>query len=212
MPRPTPPACTTPDWALLAWSMPYGWYEPPPPPERSWLPPAGRYRVDAGRSTLSAGVRSGCRQVRGGAGGVTGALRFGRDAADVTVELAVETAGLHADDPLRDEPLHRFLDAPSSPLLRFTATGLAAVHGAWVLPGRLTLRGTSVPLALWLDPVRGLPYGLVELRARGTLDRRRSGLGRRVCVDVALVAVPEPVSFAPPCVGSSLIAALQHQQ
>ena len=212
MPHPTPPACMAPNWALLAWSMPYGWYEPPPPPERSWLPPSGRYRVDPGRSTLSAGVRSGCRQVRGGAGGLTGALRFGRDATVSTADLAVETAGLHADDPARDASLQGFLSAPSFPLLRFTATGVAAVHGAWVLPGRLTLRGTAVPLALWLDPVQQLPDGTVELRARGTLDRRHSGIGRRVGVDVSLIAVPEPVSFAPPCVGNRLVPALQHQQ
>jgi polyisoprenoid-binding protein YceI len=188
-----------PNWALLAWSMPYGWYEPPPPPERGWLPPAGRYRVDPERSTVAARVRSGCRQLRGAAAGLTGALRFGHD-AHATVDLAVETAGLHADDRARDGRLQGFLNAPSFPLLRFAATDVAAVHGAWVLPGRLSLRGAAVPLALWLDPVRRLPDGTAELRARGTLDRRSSGLGRQVRVDVALVAVPEPVSFAPPCV------------
>ena len=38
----------TPNWAALAWSMPYGWYEPPPPPDPSDLPPPGRYHLDPG--------------------------------------------------------------------------------------------------------------------------------------------------------------------
>jgi polyisoprenoid-binding protein YceI len=196
MPRPTPVPfvpryATAPEWAVLAWSLPYGWYGPPPP-DRSWLPRAGRYRVDPERSTLCGTLRSGLRRVRGGAVGVTGALRFGRDATDVDVDLAVETAGLHTDAPAADRALSSLLDAPSFPLLRFTAGGLGAVHGAWLLDGRLTLRGATVPLSLWPDPVRPLPGDGIALTFRGTLERRASGLGRRIALEIALVAVPEP--------------------
>ena len=55
----------TPNWAAMAWSMPYGWYEPPPPPDLSDLPPPGRYHLDPARSSVRAKVRA--------KGGVTGA-------------------------------------------------------------------------------------------------------------------------------------------
>ena len=127
-------------------------------------------------------------------------LQFGRGGA--AVEVAVETAGLHADDPERDRMLHGLLDPPSYPLLRFTATELAAAHGAWLVPGQVTLRGRAAPVALWLDPVHRLPDGTITIGLRGTLERRASGLRRRVALELTLVAAPEPVSFAPPCVAT----------
>ena len=189
----------TPNWAVLAWSLPYGWYEPPPPPDPADLPPPGRYHVDPARSSVRAQVR-GLRRWRAGTAGVTGTLRFGSGSA--TVELAVETAGLRADDPERDRTLHGLLDPPSYPLLRFTATELAAAHGAWLVPGQVTLRGRAAPVALWLDPVHRLPDGTISIGLRGTLERRASGLRRRVALELTLVAAPEPVSFAPPCVAT----------
>ena len=47
----------TPNWAVLAWSLPYGWYEPPPPPDPADLPPPGRYHLDPGRSSVRAEIR-----------------------------------------------------------------------------------------------------------------------------------------------------------
>ena len=187
----------TPNWAALAWLMPYGWYEPPPPPDLSDLPPPGRYHLDPARSSVRAQVR-GLRRWQAGSAGVTGTLRFGRGSA--AVELAVETAGLHSGDPERDRTLHGVLDPPSFPLVRFTATELAAAHGGWLVPGQVTLRGRAVPVALWIDPVDRLPDGTITVGLRGTLERRASGFARRVALELTLVAAPEPVSFAPPCI------------
>lgn len=224
---PFPPhtvTATAPTWAFVA--LPYGWYAPPPPPERAWLPAPGRYRVDPARSALTASVRATLAdtarsrrlRVQARTGHVTGTVRFGRD-GDVTVGLQVEATGLRTGDPARDRALHGTLDATAFPLLHFTATELAAVDGAWLLHGQLRLRGAVVPLALWLDPVHRMPDGAIALRARGSLDRRATGLGRRATVEVALVAAPEPVSFAPPCLGDvglfsrvRSVPALQHQQ
>ena len=192
----------TPNWAALAWSMPYGWYEPPPPPDLSDLPPPGRYHLDPARSSVRAKVRgqrwSDWRRWRAGTAGVTGTLRFGRGSA--AVELVVETAGLRSGDPERDRMLHGLLDPPSFPLLRFTATELAAAHGAWLVPGQVTLRGRAAPVALWIGPVDRLPDGTIAVGLRGTLERRASGFARRVALELTLVAAPEPVSFAPPCI------------
>jgi hypothetical protein len=98
----------TPNWAALAWSMPYGWYEPPPPPDLSDLPPPGRYHLDPARSSVRAKVRG-----------------------------------------------QRWSD--------------------W--------RRYTIAVGL-----------------RGTLERRASGFARRVALELTLVAAPEPVSFAPPCI------------
>jgi polyisoprenoid-binding protein YceI len=190
----------TPNWAALAWSMPYGWYEPPPPPDPSDLPPPGRYHLDPARSSVRVQVR-GLRRWQAGSAGVTGTLRFARGSA--AVELTVETAGLRSGDPERDRKLHGLLDPPSFPLVRFTATELAAAHGAWLVPGQVTLRGRAVPVALWIDPVDRLPDGTITVGLRGTLERRASGFARRVALELTLVAAPEPVSFAPPCVAAS---------
>ena len=187
----------TPNWAAMAWSMPYGWYEPPPPPDLSDLPPPGRYHLDPARSSVRAEVR-GLRRWRAGTAGVTGTLRFVRGSA--AVELAVETAGLRSGDLKRDRTLHGLLNPPSYPLLRFTATELAAAHGAWLVPGQVTLRGRAAPVALWIDPVDRLPDGATTISLRGTLERRASGFARRVALELTLVAAPEPVSFAPPCI------------
>ena len=187
----------TPNWAALAWSMPYGWYEPPPPPDLSDLPPPGRYHLDPARSSVRAQVR-GLRRWQADSAGVTGTLRFGRGSA--AVELAVETVGLRSGGPERDRALHGLLDPPSHPLLRFTATELAAAHGAWLVPGQVTLRGRAVPVALWIGPVDRLPDGTITVGLRGTLERRASGFARRVALELTLVAAPEPVSFAPPCI------------
>src|SRR4051794_40349036 len=116
----------TPDWAVLAWSLPYGWYEPPPPPDPSVLPPPGRYHVDPARSSVRAEVH-GWRRWWAGTGGVTGSLRCTAGAA--TVDLAVETAGLRNGDPDRDRTLHSLLDPRSFPLLRLTTTDLADAYG-----------------------------------------------------------------------------------
>lgn len=190
----------TPNWAAMAWSLPYGWYEPPPPPDLSDLPPSGRYHLDPARSSVRAKVR-GLRRRQAGTAGVTGTLRFGRGSA--AVELAVETAGLRSGDPERDRALHGLLDPPSYPLLRFTATELAAAHGAWLVPGQVTLRGRAAPVALWIGPVGRLPDGTITIGLRGTLERRASGFARRVALELTLLAAPEPVSFAPPCVAAA---------
>jgi polyisoprenoid-binding protein YceI len=187
----------TPHWAVLAWSLPYGWYEPPPPPDPASLPPPGRYHVDPARSSVRAEVRGYSRRERATADGVTGTLRFGRGSA--TVELAVEAAGLHTGDAERDRALHGLLDPASFPLLRFTACGLHPAHGAWLVPGQVTLRGRVAPVALWLDAT-GRTDGAVTVVLRGALERAASGLRRRVALELTLVAAPEPVSFAPPCI------------
>jgi polyisoprenoid-binding protein YceI len=134
----------TPNWAAMAWSLPYGWYEPPPPPDPSDLPPPGRYHLDPARSSVRAQIR-GLRRWRAGTAGITGTLRFGRGSA--AVELAVESAGLRSSDVNRNRVLHGLLDPPAFPLLRFTAGELAAAHGAWLVPGQVTLRGRAAPVA-----------------------------------------------------------------
>jgi len=190
----------TPNWAVLAWSLPYGWYEPPPPPDPASLPPPGRYHLDPARSSVRAEVRRRGRRWRAATGGVTGTLRFGRGTA--TVALAVETAGLRTGDPARDQALHGLLDPASFPLLRFAAPGLAAANGAWLMPGQVTLCGRTAPVALWLDATRRLD-GAITVVLRGTLERRASGWRRRVALELTLVAAPEVLSFAPPCIADT---------
>jgi hypothetical protein len=200
----------TPNWAVLAWSLPYGWYEPPPPPDPASLPPPGRYHVDPARSSVRAEVRDRRRRWRAGTSGVTGTLRF-RDGS-ATVVLAVETAGLRTGDPERDRALHGLLDPPSCPLLRFTALELAAAHGAWLVPGHVTLCRRRAPVALWLDPVERRPDGTITIGLRGVLEKRASGLRRRVDLELTLVATPERSSSAPPSAAASSVPALHHQQ
>jgi polyisoprenoid-binding protein YceI len=195
----------TPNWAALAWSLPYGWYEPPQPPDPASLPPPGRYHLDPARSSVRAEVRGCWRRWRAGTAGVTGTLRFGRGSP--TIELAVEAASLRTGDPARDRALHDLLDPASFPLLRFTACGPAAAHGAWLVPGQVVLRGRAAPLALWLDATARTD-GAVTVVLRGALERQASGLRRRVALELTLVAAPEAVSFAPPCIAVAQTALL----
>jgi hypothetical protein len=189
----------TPGWAVLAWSLPYGWYEPPPPPDPADLPSPGHYHLDPGRSGVRAGIRR-RRRWSADATGLVGTLRVG---CGLAVDLAVETAGLRTGDPARDRALHDVLDPPSFPLLRFTAGELATAHGAWLVPGQVTLRGRAAPLVLWLHPVHTLPDGAITLGLRGTLERRASGLSRRVELELTLVATRETAPSAPPRVAGS---------
>jgi hypothetical protein len=113
----------TPNWAVLAWSLPYGWYEPRHHPTRR------TYRHPAAATTS---IRRGAVSQRRSAGSGDGG-------------------------PAR----------PRSATCRLPDGGAIAI-------------------------------GL-----RGMLERRASGLRRRVALELTLVASPEPVSFAPPCVAAS---------
>lgn len=158
-------------YSMLVWPLPPHYLPPPaivvPDPARSALPAPGAYRIDPDASSVGFAVRGLAGPTRGRFTAVTGSFRIGGPFEDACMSLDVVAASVRTGSPERDDDLlgPRFLDAATHPVLRFAGTRLGADLGAWTLGGRLTVRGTSRPVALRLDPVRRATGGAVVLRA-----------------------------------------------
>ena len=136
----------------------------------SVIAPPGAWTVAVGRSTVGWSVKHlGVSTVHGTAGAFAGTLEHGRATGTVAA------ASLKTDDPKRDDYLRsaEFLDAGACPELRFTADVTDADGDA--ITGELTIRATTLPLAL---QVRSADAGAGELHLvlTGTALRRPYGL------------------------------------
>lgn len=170
------------------------------------LVPAGRWEVDAGRSSVRFEVRHfRVSRVRGGFGSFACRLESGDR---LRVDGSVDSASIDTGDPVRDGRLRsdEFLDSARHPGIAFTADRAAVGVGGWRIEGELTIRDVTRPLELRASPVER-PDGAMGIAARGKLSRRDFGLewdalveaGRLVvsdrvdiAIDVALVPAPAP--------------------
>lgn len=189
-------------YSMLVWPLPPLYLPPPyvalPEPSRAELPAPGAYRIDPDASSVGFAVRElGVVPVRGRFTGVTGGFDLAGRGDRVTVSAEVAVPTLRTGIAKRDADLlgPRFLNAVEHPMLRFTATRLGTDQGAWVVPGRLEVRGFSRPVALRLDPARRTADGAVQIRAIAWVNRRDFGIrvpraiiGRHARIDVEITA------------------------
>lgn len=161
---------------------------------------AGTWLVPDSRTQVSFTVGNLGRRVHGSVPLVRGEVELDPAGAPVraSAELAldrIDTGVAKRDLDLRKP---RFLDTDRHPTMswsaeRFTPDG----GGGWTAEGRLTLRGTSAPLAVTAAP--DLEDGCLRVRATALLDRRAVGIrapsfmiGRTVDIAVDAWLVPGP--------------------
>ena len=140
-------------------------------------PQPGHYDIDPRRSRVTVVTRH-----LFGLGRVKGSFAIRGGAADIAdpieasaVYAEIDAASFHTRNPARDGSVlsARFLDPARHPVLIFRSDRVDA--GAQVLPGTLTVRGTTRPVALvitWCEASRGS----FAARATTRIDRTEFGI------------------------------------
>ena len=149
----------------------------------------GTWKIDPAHSEVSFTVRHlAVSKVRGRFTEFEGSVVTAEDPRDSSVTATVDLASVHTGNAQRDAHLRtaEFLDVESHPTMTYRSTGLRVEDdGAFVLDGELTLRGTTLPVPLTLephgfgpdpfleDPTAGSRFGLT---ATGAIDRTDFGI------------------------------------
>ncbi len=170
------------------------------PTQRYNVPPAGRYRHDPGRSSVTfhtrhlfgLGVVSGTMAVTGGEITVDPAAPHASVTA--TMGAASFSTGNRARD--RDVRSPRFLRAGEYPGITYRAGTLSQAGGRWTLAGELEVRGVSRPVTLVIESVKTAGAGF-RARAIARIDRYACGLtaargmaARHLNIDLTAAAEP----------------------
>ena len=118
------------------------------------LPAPGVYVIDTAHSTIGARAHHlGLATVTGRFTEFVGAITVDEDIARSRVETEIVAASIDTGNASRDAHLRSadFLDVTRHPTLRFTADRVDRSHHGWILPGELTLVGTTRPVELQLS-------------------------------------------------------------
>jgi polyisoprenoid-binding protein YceI len=133
---------------------------------------AGTWTVRSGRTTAAFEVRNfGFNRVRGTIPVRAGTVEVaGGEVTAVHAEL--DLGALDTRNPRRDADLRKpnLLDSGARPELTFAATDVRRSGTGWEVTGELSLRGTSCPLTLVVEPAGD------GVRATGTFDRASLGV------------------------------------
>lgn len=142
------------------------------------IPPAGSYRIDPERSTITISTRHlfGLGRVR-----ATLALRDGRiqvtdPPAGSAVRASAAVVSFRSGNDARDAAVlsPRLLDAAAYPSIVFTSTALEEQDGRWLLRGQLEVRGAGCPME---TTIVAEPAGDGTLRASARLRVDRYAFG-----------------------------------
>lgn len=162
------------------------------------IPPAGGYRIDTERSTITISTRHlfGLGRVR-----ATLALRGGRiqvadPPAGSAVSASAAAVSFRSGNDARDAAVlsPRLLDAATYPSIVFTSTALENQDGQWLLRGQLEVRGTGRPVeaVIVAEPASG---GTLRASGRLRVDRYAFGItayrglaARWLTVDLDIIA------------------------
>lgn len=176
------------------------------------VPPAGIYVLDTAHSTISAKAHHlGLATVTGRFTDFAGVITVGEDVTRSRVEVEIAAASIETANAQRDAHLRSpdFLDVDRYPVLRFEADRVVRASSGWLLPGRLTLVGTTRPVELQLSYLGSGPdpWGGTRAAFSATTELRRQdfqlnwnqavgvgvavfGTTLRVAIDVEAVLQP----------------------
>ena len=162
---------------------------------------AGTYTIDTARSTIrfTATHAFGLGPVTGTFTVRDGTITLAADPAGCAVTARVDAASFTTDKPRRDADVRskRFLDAERHPDLGFVAGRPTRDGDRWLLPGTLTVRGTTAPVTLELSSGTA-DAGGCRFRAQARIDRHayrvgpRGIIGRYVDVEFDIVGSTVP--------------------
>jgi len=147
------------------------------------VPAPGVYVLDTAHSTVSARAHHlGLATVTGRFTDFAGAITVDEDPSHSRVEVQIVAASIETGHAQRDAHLRSpdFLDVERYPTLSFEADRVERVAhdgsgGGWVLPGRLTLAGTTRPVQLQLTYLGSGPdpWGGTRAAFSATTELRR---------------------------------------
>lgn len=148
------------------------------------IPVRGVWEIDKSHSAAAFSVRHlMVAKVRGRFGEFAGSITVGDTPEQSSVEVTIDAASIDTREPQRDAHLRSpdFLDVETYPTLTFRSTGFRKTgKTTFELPGELTIRGVTRPVALEAD-FEGLtldPWGnsRAVFSAQTDIDREDFGL------------------------------------
>jgi polyisoprenoid-binding protein YceI len=142
------------------------------------VPAPGVYVLDTAHSTVSAKAHHlGLATVTGRFTDFAGAITVDEDLSRSRVEAEIVAASIDTGNAQRDAHLRSadFLDVDHHPTLRFEADRVERSANGWLLPGRLTLVGTTRPVQLELSYLGSGPdpWGGTRAAFTATTELRR---------------------------------------
>lgn len=172
------------------------------------LPPAGNYKVDPARSSLTFTTRHmfGLGEVTGTFQVQSGSITVAEPITRSTAQAVVEAGSFRTGTDRRDDHVRSpaFLHADRYPSIRFDSTTVARGEaGAWIVKGVLTVREHRAPVDLTVDSL-SVENGSLRISASVTIDRYRHGLtaskglaARRLRLSLTTIAHPDPGTADP---------------
>jgi polyisoprenoid-binding protein YceI len=139
---------------------------------------AGAWAVSDSRTRVTFTVQNLGRTVHGAVTCSQGQVQIDDAGAPMRVRAELDLNTLDTGIGKRDLDLRkpRFLDIDREPTMTWSADRFARHDdGSWVADGRLSVRGTSVPLVVSGTP-EAVDGGWVRVRASAVLDRRSVGI------------------------------------
>lgn len=143
------------------------------------IPPAGAYRLDPDESAITFATRHlfGLGAVDGRFRLAAGQIHVDGSLSSSWARLTVTAASFATGNLSRDTAVRsaRLLAAARYPDMTFVSTALEARDGAWLLRGRLCVRGHEGPAEACLRASRW-DGSLLRVRATATVDRYAFGI------------------------------------
>ena len=160
------------------------------------LPTPGTWVVDPSHSTVGFVARHlMVSKVRGRFTSFTGTIVVGDPLEDSTVSVSIDAASFTTGDAQRDGHVLSadFLDVENFPTLTFEGGRPRRSGDDWVLPGQLTIRGTTRPVELAVEALGVItdPWGnpKAALSATTEIDREEFGITWNAALEAGGVLV-----------------------
>ncbi|MGH8994629.1 MAG: YceI family protein [Acidimicrobiales bacterium] len=171
-----------------------------PPPRTGLRLPAGTWRLDPRRTSITATVRAmfGLFAVKGSLVLLEGTVHADNDATRSTVHAVVDASSFSSGNASRDRDVvgPALLDAGAHPNLSFDSSAVSTDADGWRVTGIFGAHGATATADLRLCQVT-VGGAVATFRADGFLDRyefgvtaKRGMVGRRVGLSVDAVALP----------------------
>jgi polyisoprenoid-binding protein YceI len=164
-------------------------------------PLAGEWQIDPAHSSVGFAVRHMMvARVRGRFARFQGELHIDPVPERSSATATIDAGSVDTGEPQRDAHLRSadFLDVANHPTIEFHSTALRAVGDDWRLDGELTIRGTTRPVRLHLEPlgVQQMAGSQVAgFTATTEIDRHDFGLTWNQALETGGVAVGRKVAI-----------------
>lgn len=144
------------------------------------LPATGTYRVDPQQSAVSYSGRHmfGLGAVHATFSVRSGELRVTDPAGTSSVAVAIDAASFHSNSAKRDKDVtgRSLLDVETYPDITFVSDGLREDGDRWIVSGRVTAHGNTVPVEVVVDDVHPEANGIRLHAHADRLDRHAFGI------------------------------------